>query len=383
MQAQTQAQTQAIRVSPNPASQQGLSMVELMISLAISSFLMLGVFQLFIGSSSTDRIAHAVARVQENGRLALDILSRNLRIAGYQGCIDPDIVDMNIIADDAPSSNLTDQAIWGYETDTSAWDLSNRDDNLDPISGVHEGSDLIYLQYASPTAVEVICDGGGNSCTAVNANIKIENNNIGLNKYDLAIVTDCESADMFRIVNTPAENAEVTLAHSNSHNASNNLSKAYKDDSQVMAFEAKAYYAKDTGRNNSQGDAIYALYQFDSTYHDGTISGGRVNVTGREQELVEGIEQLQILYGQRLSDGNLRFIPADGSNLDFAQVEAIRIGVLVSSPDAVLSHDDNATYKLPGEDIKPAGTAGAVATHPTDRRLRQVFNSTLVLRNRR
>lgn len=357
-------------------------MVELMISLAISSFLMLGVFQLFIGSSSTERVAHAFARVQENGRLALDILSRNLRMAGYQGCIDPDIVDMNIIADDAPTQDMTDQAIWGYETDTSAWDLSNRDDSLDPISGVHEGSDLVYLQYVSPTGVAVICDGSGNSCTAVNANIKIDNNSIGLNKYDLAIVTDCESADMFRIVNNAMDNDKVTLAHSNAHNISNNLSKAYKDDSQVMAFEALAYYVKDTGRNSSQGDAIYALYQFDSTYHDGTVSAGHVNVTGREQELVEGIEQLQILYGQRLSDGNLRFIPADGSNLDFAQVEAIRIGVLVSSPEAVLSSNDNATYKLPGEDIQPAGSIAAVATHPVDRRLRQVFNSTLVLRNR-
>ena len=221
----------------------------------------------------------------------------------------------------------------------------------------------------------------GNSCTAVNANIKIDDNSIGLSKYDIAIVTDCENADMFRIVDNLKDNDKVTLAHSNSHNSTNNLSKTYKDDSQVMSFEALAFYVKDTGRNTSQGDDIYALYQFDSTFHDGSGTGSYI--TGREQELVEGIEQLQILYGQRLSDGNMRFIPADGSNLDFTEVEAIRIGLLVSSPEAVLNSNDNTTYKLPGEDVKPAGTTSAVATHPVDRRLRQVFNSTIVLRNRK
>ncbi len=377
------ASTQPFRRPPLSAlRQRGVSMIELMVSLAISAFLMLGVFQVFIGSSSTDSVSQAFARVQENGRLALDILTRNLRMTGYQGCIDPDIVDMNIIADDAPTTDMTSQAIWGYETDTSAWSVVNRDDNLDNISGVHQGSDLIYIQYVSPNSVNVICTGGGNSCTAVNANIKIDSNSIGLNKYDLAIVTDCESADMFRIVNNAkdTQDGKVTLAHSNSQNSSNNLSKPYGDDSQVMTFEALAFYVKDTGRNSSQGHDIYALYQFDSTFHDGSGTGSYI--TGREQELVEGVEQLQILYGQRLSDGNLRFIPADASNLDFSQVAAIRIGLLVSSPEAVLNSDDTATYKLPGEDIEPAGTALAVATHPVDRRLRQVFNSTIVLRNR-
>ena len=375
--------TKRLTIDPrSTARQQGLSMIELMISLAISTFLMLGVFQIFIGSSSTDKVSHAFARVQENGRLALDILTRNLRMAGYQGCIDPEIVDMNIIADNAPTTGMSDQAIWGYETDTSAWDVTNRDNNLDNISGVHVGSDLVYLQYVSPTGVNVICTGSGNSCTAVNANIKIDNNSIGLSKYDIAVVTDCESADMFRIVNNAkGSDDKVTLAHSNSHNTTNNLSKPYKDDAQVMAFEALAFYVKDTGRNTSQGDDIYALYQFDSTFQDG--SGTGTYITGREQELVEGIEQLQILYGQRLSDGNMRFIPADGSNLDFTEVEAIRIGLLVSSPEAVLNSNDNATYKLPGEDVQPAGTTLAVATHPVDRRLRQVFNSTIVLRNRK
>ncbi|WP_421861827.1 PilW family protein [Motiliproteus sp.] len=361
--------------------QQGLSLVELMIALVVSSLLMLGVFEIFVGSSGTDRVAHAYARVQENGRLAMDMLTRHIRMAGYQGCIDSEIVDLNVIADNAPTGDLTGQAIWGYESQHSGWTVANRNDFLDNISGVHSGSDVVYVQYVSPTGVNVICDGGGNSCSAVNANIKIEDNSIGLNKYDIAVVSDCENADMFRIVNLPKDtDGKTTLAHSNSHNSSNNLSKPYSDDAQVMSFEALAFYTKDTGRDTNRGNPIYSLYQFDSAFHDG--SGTGTYITGLEQELVEGIEQLQILYGQRLTDGNLRFVDATDGNLDFAEVDAIRIGLLVSSSEEILTDPDNNLYRLPGTDIEPLGTAGATATHTVDRRLRLAFNSTIVLRNR-
>ncbi|MEH6814744.1 MAG: prepilin-type N-terminal cleavage/methylation domain-containing protein, partial [Motiliproteus sp.] len=104
---------------PNYNKQQGVSLVELMISLVISSLLMLGVFEVFLGSSNTDRVAHAFARIQENGRLAMDILSRNVRMAGYQGCIDPALIDMNIIADNPPTIDLGNDGIKGYETDST------------------------------------------------------------------------------------------------------------------------------------------------------------------------------------------------------------------------------------------------------------------------
>lgn len=357
--------------------QRGLSMVELMVALLVSTLLMLGVFEIFLGSSQNNRFAHAYARIQENGRLAMDILTRNIRMAGYQGCIDPNLIEMNIIADDAPTYDLNSDGVFGYETDDAAWSISNRNDQLDAITGVPSGTDIIYIQFASPTGVNVICDGGGNSCEAVNANVKIENNTIGLKKYDVAIVTDCENADMFRIVSMPIDSSDskVTLAHSNSHNSSNNLSKPYDEDAEVVTFNAFAYYIKDTGRVNDRGNKVFALYQFDSTYQEGGV------IMGKEEELVEGIEQLQILYGQRVGSDNLRFVPADDANINFEDVEAVKISILVSGTEPVLQDDDNTTYKLSGADVAPAGTMGAEATHEVDQRLRQVFTSTIYLRN--
>ncbi len=361
----------------NRSGQRGLSLIELMIALMISSFMMLGVFQVFLSSGGTDRLAHAFARVQENGRLSLDILTRNLRMTGYQGCIDPELIDMNIIANDPPTTDLTNESIRGWKSGDSEWDVANRPDELDFITGVPEGSDIVSIQYVSPTGVGVVCQGNIQTCKAVNANVKIDSNAIGLTQFDVVVVSDCVNADLFRITNMLKDTDDfVTLAHSNSTNSSNNLSKAYDEDAQVMTYRSFSYYVRDTGRNNSQGQDIYALYQFNPLWNNGTSQ------IGKESELVEGVEQLQVLYGQRRDDGNLRFVQATDNNLIFAQVEALRLAVLVSHSEPVLSDDDDKTYKMPGSDVEPEGATTPDAEHPGDRRLRQLFTTTIYLRNR-
>ncbi|MBO3276760.1 PilW family protein [Pseudomonas schmalbachii] len=66
--------------------QLGLSLIELMIAILISSLLLLGVLQLFSNTSASDRTNTALARVQESGRIALEIIGTDARRAGYQGC---------------------------------------------------------------------------------------------------------------------------------------------------------------------------------------------------------------------------------------------------------------------------------------------------------
>lgn len=66
--------------------QQGLSLIELMIAILISSLLLLGVLQLFTDTNSADRSSTALARVQESGRILMEIIGTDARRAGYQGC---------------------------------------------------------------------------------------------------------------------------------------------------------------------------------------------------------------------------------------------------------------------------------------------------------
>lgn len=66
--------------------QQGLSLIELMVAILISSILILGVLQLFSNTNATDKTNTALARIQESGRVALEIMGADARRAGYQGC---------------------------------------------------------------------------------------------------------------------------------------------------------------------------------------------------------------------------------------------------------------------------------------------------------
>lgn len=65
----------------------GLSLIELLVAILISTILVLGVTELFGNTSASDRANSALARVQESGRLVLEMIGADARRAGYVGCI--------------------------------------------------------------------------------------------------------------------------------------------------------------------------------------------------------------------------------------------------------------------------------------------------------
>ncbi|NJM11546.1 MAG: prepilin-type N-terminal cleavage/methylation domain-containing protein [Synechococcaceae cyanobacterium SM1_2_3] len=64
--------------------QYGLTLIEIMVALVISMFLLAGLLQLFIITRQSARVQENLSRVQENGRYAIDYLSRFIRLAGYR-----------------------------------------------------------------------------------------------------------------------------------------------------------------------------------------------------------------------------------------------------------------------------------------------------------
>lgn len=64
--------------------QQGFTLIEIMVALVLGLILLAGIIQLFLGSKQTYRFHDALSRVQENGRFALEKMTRDLRMAGYQ-----------------------------------------------------------------------------------------------------------------------------------------------------------------------------------------------------------------------------------------------------------------------------------------------------------
>ena len=65
--------------------QRGLTLIELMVALAIGAFLMIGTITVFMQSRTTLRVTESIARLQENGRFALDSIEPDIRMAHYWG----------------------------------------------------------------------------------------------------------------------------------------------------------------------------------------------------------------------------------------------------------------------------------------------------------
>ena len=61
----------------------GMTLIELMIALTIASILMFGVGTVYVSSKRGYNIQDNLARQQENSRFSLDVLMRDLRMAGY------------------------------------------------------------------------------------------------------------------------------------------------------------------------------------------------------------------------------------------------------------------------------------------------------------
>ncbi|GAB6067344.1 hypothetical protein JCM13664_06620 [Methylothermus subterraneus] len=59
-------------------------MVEILVALVIGLVLIAGVIQIYAANQQTYRVAEASSRIQENARFAMELLGRQLRMAGYR-----------------------------------------------------------------------------------------------------------------------------------------------------------------------------------------------------------------------------------------------------------------------------------------------------------
>jgi type IV pilus assembly protein PilW len=65
--------------------QGGLSLIELMIALLVGLLLLGGLIQIYVSSKQGYNAQEQLARMQESGRFAMDLITRDLRRAGYWG----------------------------------------------------------------------------------------------------------------------------------------------------------------------------------------------------------------------------------------------------------------------------------------------------------
>jgi type IV pilus assembly protein PilW len=335
-------------------SQSGLTLIELMIALLIGAFLLAGVVQIFIDTRQTYRVGEGLSRLQENARFALELLTRDVRMSGYQGCPALKTITPSVIAlPQSPNPNpaiavpVFSVAIVGNNNVANNWNTNACSNSNECIAG----TDVITIHFSES------CDGNltGNMATN-NANIQISAaNTCSINAYDAVLLSDCGAADLFIATSASSGTGVQTIAHASNQNSSNNLSKLYGTDAELFLFRSYSYFI----RSGVGGQP--ALWRLDNTKQAGTGSN--------PIELVEGIENLQILYGEDANNDNTAdyYVPVNNV-VDMAKVVSIRVSLLIrTTEDNLASQARNYTYN--GNNL-------------TDRRLTRTFTTTISLRNR-
>jgi type IV pilus assembly protein PilW len=339
----------------NKPYQTGMTLIEIMIALLIGAFLVGGVLQIFINSKQTYRMQEGLSRLQENGRFALDFLANDIRMAGFIGCNNQATLTNTL---NTPTAFLYSfsKAIEGFEsTSASAWTPTINA----AITSSLGGSDVITIRRADNQSFTVTTHAANTDAltldaTATTANLKTAGflTSEGANKCTTAVVSDCSATAVFQV----SAIAGSILSHNTGSgctpdNSTNDLGKTYVD-GQVYPISTISYYVS-TGAGGQP-----SLYR-------------RVGSNSAE-ELVEGIEQMQILYGEDTDpspDGAPNYYVPANDVVDMTKVVSIRISLLAATLDDNLAAQP-LTYAYNG-----------ATTTPTDRKLRRVFNTTIAVRN--
>jgi len=314
--------------------QHGISLVELMVALTIGLLLVGGLLQLFVGSKSTYTTLTGISRVQEGGRISIQRMKYNLRMAGNIGCSNLSALTPSNVSGNTFFDNIT--AVQGSN------DLTGGTPGTDPV----DGTDTLTMTYARPSDTELSGD-----MASATANIPINGNPDKLAAGDYLLITDCENADFLQVTNADETKIKYTPAPPISA-----LSKPYLDNAMVASMQSITYSVRDTGLTDHHGNPVLSLFE--------------TPLGGNPVEIVNGVEDLQVTYGEDTSGNGAVDGYVDAATVaNWNNVLSVRIQLLVATDE------DIGGVKRPYTDLQGTAVAG-------DLKIRRRFTSTVNLRNR-
>lgn len=325
--------------------QRGFSLVELMVAMTIGLVVVAAVGYVYLSSRQAFRMTDSMSRMQENARLGIETMARDVRMAGYVGCI-------NLQSGAATVYTIASPPVPAISPATA---ITGQD-----FTAVTPGfAGTTITRPAGDTISVMGAFGGGVSLTGNlppnNANVQINGNPYGFADDDVLVVADCKNADIFRATGVSATGGTVTISHASATNISNNVG-SYGPDGFVFKMEQYTYFI---GVNPAGKRALYRT----------NLATGLPKDT---VELVEDVWDMQIEYGRDTSGDGAADVYGDATAVgtNWTQVVSARISLLLASPENNIVPSVQ-TYNFNGAAV----TAG-------DRRLYQVLTSTIAVRNR-
>lgn len=370
----------------------GLSLIELMIAMLIGTILVLGLVQIFSASRTAYQTSEGLGRVQENARFAIDFLQRDIRMAGHFGCANdqahwvkgagdlanhlgatPAALDFNVSISGYEATNTAPGQAVTVGSAATGWSpaLPAQITALSPSPG----SDIIALRYLAEEGIPVTNLTG---ISGPNTEVQFPSGRVaaltsgGVASPALFGVADCSQVDVFN-----GAISGNTIQSSSGVDFSGRYTASPSGQTLIYRAESIVFYVAPGATGQP------ALWRARAN------AAGAYPAANRE-ELVEGIESLQFLYGRDATAvitpttpplGNITSQDTAGTlTADAAQwrrVGLVQVGVLAVSPNPAASAPPgtvNAQPRVLGVRFAPPATP--------DARFRSSYEVTVALRNR-
>lgn len=292
-------------------------MVELMVAMALGLFLLFALIEILINGKQSFGSANNLSRLQENGRIATNLLVSDLKRAGYMGGNSDVPRITGTTPPEAPAADCpTGNRDWGLMIEQPLFGLNDTIAGYTCITAAdYLRGDVLVMRHAAPWT----------QTGAMVANRTYLRSSL----FDGAIFIGSAQANAFNIV----------LDEPNS----------------VRELQAHGYFVGPSGRSCG-GAAVPSLF--------------RISLADTGQpvinELLPGIEHFQVQYGI-----NDQYLDADNIALaDWPDVVTARIWLLVRSECAESGYADGATYAM-----------GDINYTPNDSFRRQLYSSVVMIRN--
>jgi type IV pilus assembly protein PilW len=342
---------------------QGFTLVELMVGLAVGLFVALAAISIFVSTRKLQTVSSAESRMGENSRLAMELLRKDFRSTGFQGCNPrlegppPSVLNPgNGIFLDSSSTGMGGSHGNG-STFTPALNATLAALPQPPLAN----SDVVSLRVP----VEPLSLG-----LAVPMTVSTGVPNVGVStpgntivQGDIVLIANCKAGAIFQVTEAnPAATGALTHATggaSSPGNATGDLGTVFRGDSAVYRLQTHHYYIA----NSVQRAGTISMWRYIFPNTDGSAN---------PQEVVQGIDRMLVTYGIDDGTGNQtvsRYVAADGVG-NWGSVVAARIQLLSATVQ------NNVTLSP-----QAASFAGGTVT-ATDKRLRTQVTEVVTLRNR-
>ncbi len=323
-----------IKVNPQPNNQNGLTLVEVLVAMVLGTFLIGSVLEVYLGSRHTNVMQDNLSELQENGRAAMDILSKDIRMAGFHGNSGFRTLAVSFV-NPLPITPSVDTLISGVDSgQPNYWTAAQQ-------AAVVPETDVITVLHAQPCGGKLQPPGMLNRSSNIPISATAAND-CNINVNDVLFISNGVNADIFRATNS----GSTAVSHAR-------FSTFYAIDSELFNYVMNSYYIG-LGVSNRP-----SLFRYDNT-------------RATADELIEGIENMQLTYGidtDAVGGTPNYYVTADGIGLNAQNIVSVHISLLVSSSAEVAQQP--VAYSFNNQSIMP-----------NDRRLRKVFSTTISLRNR-